>query len=170
VQTGVITPKSATVFGVHEPVRRQDMAAYLYRYDALPDPFVTLFDFASGTQGWAGAGTVASVGGALAITSTDGWFGVDQGGVDLTGRTTLSFDVDSATVGTSFNYALKLGPDWTWCQGSTWVWVDPSAVPTTVNLNLTEMSPECQAMASDFKGIQIFFNPGTFVIDDVRVS
>src|SRR5665811_1704728 len=30
VQTGVIAPKSATVFGVHEPVRRQDMAAYLY--------------------------------------------------------------------------------------------------------------------------------------------
>ena len=170
VQTGVITPESETVFGVRKPVLRQDMAAYLYRYDALPDPFVTLFDFASGTQGWVGPGTVASVGGALAITSTDGWFGVDQGGVDLTGRTTLSFDVDSATAGTSFNYALKLGPNWTWCQGSTWVRVDPSAVPTTVNLNLTEMSPECQAMASDFKGIQIFFNPGTFVIDDVRVS
>ena len=170
VETGVIEPESETVFGIRERVNRGDMAAYLYRYDALPDPFVTLFDFESGAQGWAGAGTVASVGGALEITSTDGWFGVDQGGVDLTGRTTLSFDVDSATAGTSFNYALKLGPAWTWCQGSTWVWVDPSAVPTTVNLNLTEMSPECQAMASDFKGIQIFFNPGTFVIDDVRVS
>jgi len=39
-----------------------------------------------------------------------------------------------------------------------------------VNLDLTTMSPECQALASDFKGIQVFFNPGTFVIDDVRVS
>src|SRR5665648_748768 len=131
---------------------------------------VTLFDFESGTQSWAGAGTVASVGGALAITSTDGWFGVDQGGVDLTGRTTLSFDLDSATAGSSFNYALKLGPDWTWCQGADWVWVDPSTVPTTVNLDLTTMSPECQALASDFKGLLIYFQNGVFEIDNVRVS
>lgn len=170
VEQGVITPVSDDVFGARTWVTREDMAVYLYRYDALPDPFVTLFDFESGTQSWAGAGTVASAGGALAITSTDGWFGVDQGGVDLTGRTTLSFDLDSATDGSSFNYALKLGPDWTWCQGADWVWVDPSTVPTTVNLDLTTMSPECQALASDFKGIQVFFNPGTFVIDDVRVS
>ncbi|WP_024285465.1 glycosyl hydrolase [Cellulomonas sp. KRMCY2] len=102
VETGVISPTSSTLFGALKPVARQDMAGYLYRYDALPEPLepLVLYDFGDGTQGWsAGNGAVTGVDGALAVTAgTDGtWVTVYPGSLDLTGRSELRFDLVATT-------------------------------------------------------------------------
>lgn len=170
--TGVVEARSATRFGVLQPVRRADLARFLYRFDQLPSPLepVVLFDFADGTQGWsAQAGTVTAADGALAVEApgADGtWVGV-AGAWDLTGRTQLVLDAP-ATTGFDTKVALQVGPSWTWCETAHAGWVNgPRA--TDVTLDLTTLSPECTAGLADVKGIHVYLNTGSHVLDDVEV-
>jgi len=174
VQTGVITPKSATVFGVREPVLRKDMAAYLYRYDQVPPPVpgtITLFDFESGAQGWAPSnwepgGSVAATGGTLQITSPAGGknFGLDTPIGDLSGRSEIAIDLVSTSAGTDPGLALKLGSGWLWCQPAKTGW---TTTPKTLVFDLTTMSAECQGLLNDVKGIFLYLHGGEQVIDNV---
>ena len=174
VQTGVITPKSATVFGVREPVLRQDMAAYLYRYDQIPPPvsgLVTLFDFESGAQGWAPSnwepgGSVLATGGTLQITSPAGGknFGLDTPIGDLSAYSEIRVDLVSTSAGTDPMLALKLGSGWLWCQPAATGW---TTTPKTMVFDLTTMSAECQGLLNDVKGIFLWFHEGEQVIDNV---
>ena len=171
-QTGVVEPQSPTRFGLLRPVLRQDLAAYLYRFDHLPTPLepVVLFDFATGAQGWAAAaGTATGADGALAVEApgADGtWVGV-TGAFDLTGRTQLVVDAP-ATTGFDTKLALQVGPSWTWCETAQAGWVNgPSA--TDVVLDLTTLTPECAAGLADVKGINLYLNTGSHVLDDVEV-
>ncbi|UZN02421.1 glycosyl hydrolase [Cellulomonas sp. S1-8] len=171
-QTGVIEPRSATTYGVLRPVLRQDLARYLYRVEHLPTPLdpVVLFDFADGAQGWtAAAGTATGADGALAVEApgADGsWVGV-TGAWDLTGRTQLVVDAP-ATTGFDTKLALQVGPSWTWCETAQAGWVNgPSA--GDVVLDLTTLTPECAAGLADVKGINLYLNTGSHVLDDVEV-
>ncbi len=170
-QTGVVDPASATTFGVLRPVTRQDLARSLYRVDHLPSPLepVVLFDFADGAQGWsAAAGTATGVDGALAVEApgADGsWVGV-TGGWDLTGRTQLVVDA-VATTGFDTKLALQVGPSWTWCETAQTGWV--GAPTQDVVLDLTSLTPECAAGLADVKGINLYLNTGSHVLDDVEV-
>jgi len=171
-QTGVVEPQSETRFGLLQPVARQDLARHLYRFDHLPAPLepVVLFDFADGAQGWtAAAGTATGADGALAVEAPDAdgsWVGV-TGAWDLTGRTRLVVDAP-ATTGFDTKLALQVGPSWTWCETAQAGWVNgPSA--TDVVLDLTTLTPECTAGLADVKGINLYLNTGSHVLDDVEV-
>jgi len=174
VQTGVITPKSATVFGVREPVLRKDMAAYLYRYDQVPPPVpgtITLFDFESGAQGWAPSdwepgGSVATSGGTLQITSPAGGknFGLNTPIGDLSAYSEIHVDLVSTSAGTDPMLALQLGSDWLWCQPAA---TGRTTTPKTLVFDLTTMSAECQGLLIDVKGIFLWFDEGEQVIDNV---
>ncbi|MGY4645428.1 glycosyl hydrolase [Cellulomonas sp. URHB0016] len=174
-ETGVVTPVSATQYGVLRLVTRQDMAAYLYRYDHLPTPLEPqlLYDFTDGAQGWSSfSGTATGTGGALAVDSPapDGtWAGVQPGAIDLTGRTELRFDL-AQTTGTDTKVALQLGDSWTWCETATTGWIaGPRVDADAVVVDLTTLSADCQALLGDVKGINIYLNAGQHVLDDVEV-
>ena len=171
-QTQVVEPRSGTRFGLLQPVLRQDLARALYRFDHLPSPLdpVVLFDFADGAQGWSAAtGTATAADGALAVEapSADGtWVGV-PGAWDLTGRTALVVDLP-ATTGVDTKLALQVGPSWTWCETAQAGWVNgPSA--SDVVLDLTTLTPGCAAGLGDVKGVHLYLNSGSHVLDDVEV-
>lgn len=174
-QTGVIPPQSATTFGVLKPVTRQEAVAFVYRLDHLPKPVqpTVLYDFASGAQGWAPfAGSATGVDGALSVDSPspDGtWVGVQTGSLDLTGRTALAFDL-VRTTGVDTKVALQVGSSWTWCESALTGWISaPRVGDDPVVLDLTTLSPECQAGLNDVKGINLYLNAGQHVLDDVEV-
>jgi hypothetical protein len=152
-----------------------------------PSGTVTLYSFESGVQGWGPAswdphGTTSQssvfhtdgANGLQVVTTGDGWFGLDMPiTADLTGKTHLKFDIQTGSVGTSMNVALKIGSGWTWCQGS-WGWVNPSTT-TTVDLDLTTLSdgsnPCNVADLNQVHAVYVFLNGGsTFYIDNVRVQ
>ena len=153
---------------------------------AIVTPPAALFSFESGAEGWGPAswdphGTVAQsstfhtdgANGLQIDTTGDGWFGLDMPtSVDLTGKTHLKFDIQTTSIGTSMNVALKIGSGWTWCQGS-WGWVN-GATTSTVDLDLTTLTDSSSAPcnAADLNqvhSILIFLNGGsTFYIDNVR--
>ncbi|QCB92808.1 glycosyl hydrolase [Cellulomonas shaoxiangyii] len=169
-QTGVVEAESPTRFGLLRPVLRQELARYLYRFDALPEPLdpVVLFDFADGAQGWSAmSGTATAADGALAVSAgTDGtWVGVNAT-LDLTGRTRLVLDAD-ATTGFDTKLALQVGPSWQWCETGQAGWVDGPTQDVVVDL--TTLSPECAAGLADVKGLHLYLNAGDHVIDDVEV-
>ncbi len=169
-QTGVVEPESATRFGLLRPVLRQEMARYLHRFDALPEPLepTVLFDFADGAQGWtAMSGTATAADGALAVTAgADGtWVGV-SGAFDLTGRTRLVVDA-TATTGLDTKLALQVGPSWQWCETAQAGWV--GGPQQDVVVDLTTLSAECAAGLADVRGMHLYLNAGEHVVDDVEV-
>jgi mannan endo-1,4-beta-mannosidase len=153
-----------------------------------PSSVVTLYSFESGTEGWGPAswdpqGAVSQssafhTDGANSLqvdTTGSGWFGLDMPvAADLTGKTDLKFDLETTTIGTSVNVALKLGSGWTWCQGS-WGFVN-AGTTTTVDLNLLTLtdssSNPCNGTdLNQVHSIFVFLNgAGTYHIDNVRAQ
>ena len=147
----------------------------------LPDPTgaLTLFSFEDDAEGWApanwnpDAGTVArsatfasegSYG--LEVTSTGGgWFGLDFAApLDLSGKTGLKYDLKSG--GTSPLVALKIGPDYTWCQYS-----GSSVGAGTATVSVAWDDFGCSFDPGDVRGMYIYFNGGgTFYLDNIRAE
>lgn len=140
-----------------------------------------LASWEDGTDGWAPAnwqsdpGTVStgSFGAtdgdaALQIQSKDAWFGSGNlGGLDLSGKRSIEFDVTTADKGTSVSLAVRYGADWTWCQ-TPFHWV-PENTSETVNFDLDQFA----CAASDLTEVQdmlIFFNPGSFGLDRLTLN
>ncbi|WP_456788856.1 glycosyl hydrolase [Cellulomonas sp. P5_C5] len=172
-ETGIIVPTSATKYGVLKVVTRGDFAGYLDRYDHRPSPLepVVLTDFADGAQGWGpiGEGTATGTGGTLTIDAAapdGGWFGFGPSTGDWTGRTELRFDVVSTT-GFDTKAALQLGSSWTWCETAQVGWI--SAPTSDVLVDLATLSAECGVQLADVKKVNLYFNAGTHVIDDVEI-
>ena len=172
VETGVIEPYSEETFGAWFPVRREDVAVWLYNDDQLAPPLLpeTLFDFTEGAQGWYALnenGTVTAADGVLtADLGADGdWAGV-TGTWDLTGRTAITFET-VATTGFDTKVALQLGTDWTWCETGYTGW---TAEPGTVTVDLTTLTEDCATLLGDVKGINVYLNEGTHTIDDVGIG
>lgn len=177
-EVGVVEPVSATAFGVIKPVLRQDLARYLYRFDALPSPLqpAVLSDFADGAHGWGpldnGPGTATASGGALTIEAAapdGGWFSFTPSVTDWTGRTALALDVVSTT-GFDTKAAIQLGSSWQWCETAQVGWVSgPRTGDDPLVVDLTTLSAECGAQLGDVKRVNLYFNAGSHVIDDVEL-
>ena len=170
-ETGIVVPTSATKFGVLKVVTRGDFAGYLDRYDHRPTPLepVVLSDFADGAQGWGpiGEGTVSSTGGTLTVNAASpdgGWFGFGPSVGDWTGRTQVTFDVVSTT-GFDTKAALQVGSSWTWCETAQVGWI--SGPTADVVVDLETLTADCGAQLADVKKVNLYFNAGTHVLDDV---
>ena len=146
-----------------------------------------LFSFESGTDGFtiANAGSGGSVEqsptfhtdggyGLLVHTPVNGnWFGRNLAEpLDLTGTSMLKFDVTAATTGTVGEFAVQVGPDWSWCQGGMWTWTNPGA-SRTVTRTYSQLS--CPAGVtldtSQIRAVWVFLNGGGDVyIDNIRAE
>jgi mannan endo-1,4-beta-mannosidase len=143
-----------------------------------------LESFEAGTNGWASAswqtngGTTESTAefhsdGSLGLrvhAADGGWFGVSglPTPVDLSGKTTLSYDVRTTAVGTSTSIVVQAGPGWTWCQ-SPFGWANPGTV-TTVENDLAAMGCDSSAF-SEIHAIWIWVSGGgDFDFDFVRAQ
>ncbi len=116
---------------------------------------------------WSGnTGTTdANASGQLVVHSNNAWFESTAGTpIDLSGRTQLTFDLVSTT-GTGPALVFKEGAAWEGCPVSTVPWV--SSGPSTVTFDLTGMSGTCLANVNDIKSVEIWFNTGDSVIDNV---
>ena len=151
----------------------------------LPQPgaAITMFSFETGTEGWGpanwnDAGTVEQTANfhtdgsyGLQVNSTNGgWFGLDfVAPLDLTGKISLKFDLQTLAAGTSREVAFEVGDSWTWCEGGGWGWT-PGGTTTTVEINLTSMSCGTPDL-SKVQAMYIWFTGGgTFYIDYIRAE
>jgi mannan endo-1,4-beta-mannosidase len=165
--------------------RRSNEATMTVQVKAPPGEPVLLFSFEDGTQGWApgdwqgpDAGSTATTAAfathgarGLAVTSNGGaWFrGPFTEPLDLTGRSVLSYDLQTAATGTSAAISFRNGPNFDWCQ-STFAWQPENAVHH-IEIDLTtEISCEGDsdpAALTQVHDMFIFFNDGRFAIDNV---
>jgi mannan endo-1,4-beta-mannosidase len=164
---------------------RSNEATLQVQVKPQPGEPVLLFSFEDGTQGWVpadwqgpDAGTTATTDAfatdgvrGLAVTSNGGaWFqGVFAQPLDLTGRSLLSYDLQTGATGTSAAIALRNGPNYDWCQ-STFAW-QPENDTYHVEIDLTT-ALSCEgdsdpAALTEVHDMFIFFNDGAFVIDNV---
>ena len=140
-----------------------------------PTAAQTLFDFSSGTQGWAGAngtGTVGTDGGGrITIVTPGDWYGAQLAQAqDFSTRTQLRFDL-VATTGIGPILALKVGPAWTWCQAQPLPWTTtPATGANAITFDLTTLSTSCAAMLNEVHAVFIYTNGGQHTIDNVLVS
>lgn len=152
-----------------------------------PDPAaaITLFSFEDGTQGWAEqnwsqlGGTVAQTTAfatdgthGLAVNSMNEWFGAAlPSAVDLSTKSTLKADLKTGDAGTSVSVVLQTGSSWDWCQGP-FVWYGAGTTATVAQDLLTGLS--CSSGSApdltQVHGIYLFFNAGTFLIDNIRAE
>ncbi len=152
-----------------------------------PDPgaAIKLFSFEDGVEGWAEQ-SWSQLGGTVAQTTdfaTDGthglqvnslneWFGLDlPTAVDLSTKSTIKVDLKTNDVGTSAALVLKAGSSWSWCQGAfTWY---PQGQTATVEVSLID-GLSCDGGAApdltQVHGVYLYFNTGTFDIDNVRAE
>ncbi len=174
--------KVSTTYTVQDPKGRLSNPAVI-TITVLPNATgaLTLFSFEDGTEGWAPANwnpdagtatqssTFATEGGyGLELAATGGgWFGLDfPEALDLSGKTGVKYDLRSG--GTTPLVALKVGPNYTWCQYSGG-WVE-TGTTTTVDIawddfGCADFSP------ADVRGMYIYFNGGgTSQIDNVRAE
>jgi len=146
----------------------------------------TLFSFESGIDEFTLAnatagGTVASsslfaTDGTLGLevtSPTDGnWFGRRFAEpMDLSAFSTLRYDVKTDAIGTAGEFALEVGPDSAWCQGSQWTWTG-AAASKTIERSFGDIGcPAGVSMdPSQIRAVWVFLKDGTFQIDNVRAE
>jgi mannan endo-1,4-beta-mannosidase len=112
----------------------------------------------------------------LHVASNGGnWFGVTfPSPVNLSGKTSLKYEIHTGAAGTSRAIALQVGPGFVWCQ-SDFVWVNQDTALATVEIDLAagmscEQGLTFSEQSGDIRGMFIFFNPGEFDIDNVRAE
>ena len=146
----------------------------------------TLFSFESGTDGWTianpdGGGSVEQSAafhtdgsaGLLVHAPTNGnWFGRNLSDpLDLSGATMLKVDVKAAGAGTVGEFALQVGPDFSWCQGGLWQWTNANS-SKTITRSFSQIS--CPAGVtldtSQIRAVWVFLNTGDAYVDNVRAE
>lgn len=180
--------KAATHYTIRDLAGRTSGPAAI-TVTVKPDPTaaVRIASWETGVDGWVGASWQTDPGpvtqtadfhtdGAygLHVSSNGGnWFGVSfPTPVDLSGKTTLKYDLRTHAAGTSRAVALQVGAGYVWCQ-SDFVWVNQDTSLATVEIDLVG-GMACQQgltfseQSGDIRGMFIFFNPGEFDIDNVR--
>ncbi|WP_313662852.1 glycosyl hydrolase [Cellulosimicrobium cellulans] len=173
-ETGLIEPKSHNRFGSNQPVKRAELARWLYAFDSLPavQPPLTIDDFSTSPHGWTagGSGTLKSDGNHLVATlDADGWIGL-TGAWDLTGRRTLTVDL-TQTTGTSTKAAIQVGPSWTWCETNAVERIDgPRTGENAIVLDLNSLSATCADQLDDVRGVNLYLEAGEHHIDLIRAS
>ena len=174
-EEGIVDGASGVKFGVNGRVDRAEIARWLLRADVYRTAHegTVISDFETGEQGWAIAswetngGTVSAADGALVVDPGEGGNWVSwTGGLDLSGRTRLLLDV-SSTTGFDTKAALQLGPDWTWCETSQAGW---TGTPGIAAIDLTTLSPQCQALLGQVRGINVYLNQGHHVLEAISAQ
>ncbi|MBV9268322.1 MAG: cellulase family glycosylhydrolase, partial [Acidobacteriaceae bacterium] len=149
---------------------------------------VEIQSFETGTGGWnalhSGDGSVAqessfhtdgNYGLEINSTSSGGdWFGLNlPSALDLSGKTSIKFDIQTLAQGTSSNVAIQTGANWTWCQGGAWPYTSAGNT-TTVAVDFSSLvdtsNNPCNPTLSQIHALWIFFNNGTFNLDNVRAQ
>jgi alpha-galactosidase len=147
----------------------------------------TLASFETGTDGW----TIVNADGGGAVERsaafhTDGGFGLGvhtptNGNwfgralpepLDLSGSSALKFDLKVVSVGTVGEFAIQVGPNWSWCQGGQWTWTNPGG-SRTVRRGFDQLScpPGVSLDTGEVHAIWVFLNSGGDVlIDNVRAE
>ena len=173
-ETGIIVPTSATKFGVLKVVTRGDFAGYLDRYDHRPTPAGARRALRlRGRHPGLGAdreGTVSSTGGTLTVTRrrpTAAGSGSARRSATGPGAPQLTFDVVSTT-GFDTKAALQVGSSWTWCETAQVGWI--SGPTADVVVDLETLTADCGAQLADVKKMNLYFNAGTHVLDDVVLT
>jgi mannan endo-1,4-beta-mannosidase len=150
-----------------------------------PDPTaaIPIASFEAGVDGWAPGNWQPDAGGVsqetdfatdgthgLHVDSTGGaWFGASfPAPLDLTGKTSIVYDLRTGTAGTSTSVALQVGSSYTWCQ-SGWGWADAGG-STTVTIDLTSGFGCDLATLSDVRGMFLWFGTGSFDLDAIRAQ
>ncbi|WP_392675161.1 NPCBM/NEW2 domain-containing protein [Streptomyces sp. LN785] len=146
----------------------------------------TLFSFESGTDGFTVAnadsgGTVEQSSafhtdgehGLLAHAPTGGnWFGGPlDNPLDLSGVSSIKFDVKAGTTGTSAEIAVQTG-DSSWCQASLWTWVTPGS-SKTITRRIGQISCPTGVSLEDspITSVWVFLNSGgDHVVDNIRTE
>jgi mannan endo-1,4-beta-mannosidase len=148
---------------------------------------IELFSFETGTQGWgavnAGDATVQQT----TAFHTDGNYGLQINAVsggwvggslnppaNVTGATTLSIDLETTSVGTATDISIQTGPNYTWCQGTAFPFVN-SAMSTTISIPLDVSQLTCfgdgTLTLSQIEQVNIYINgAGSYYIDNVRAQ
>jgi mannan endo-1,4-beta-mannosidase len=146
-----------------------------------------LESFETGTDGWGALGSSGAFGTVSQTTAfhTDGsyglqvnvtlkgWYGATLASpVDLTGRPSMSVDVQLSAAGVS-GIAFQSGPSGVWCQNATFQNV-PANTTTTVTLQL-DSTLQCPSggtpTLSDVTSVYVWLpNAGTDYIDNVRAA
>jgi alpha-galactosidase len=146
-----------------------------------------LFSFESGTDGFTianpndGGSAVASTvfhtegeHGLEVFTPTTGnWYGRTLSEpLDLTGTSMLKFDVQTtAATGTTGEFALQVGADFTWCQGGLWAWTNPGSSRTiTEKVSAISCPAGVTLDLSQVRAVWIFLNGEDVYVDNIRAE
>ncbi|HEU5469096.1 MAG TPA: cellulase family glycosylhydrolase [Actinophytocola sp.] len=148
-----------------------------------PDPTaaIPVATFEAGTEGWGPGNWMPDAGAVdrtadfhpegafglnLAVTAGH-WFGrVFAEPLNLSGKSTVAFELRTGSNGSSVALALQMGNDFTWCQ-SSFPFIGPDTT-TTIRVDLlTDFSCGIEGL-SDVRALWLFFAPGSYDIDNVR--
>jgi mannan endo-1,4-beta-mannosidase len=182
---GYVGKATASYRVTDEAGRVSNVAELRVTVKSRPGDALVLFSWETGTEGWASA-SWQSNGGAVTSTSDfhpngalglhvaaadGGWFGLatlDEP-FNLSGKSTLRYELRTAAAGTSTSIALQTGDSFTWCQ-STFGWVNPGTV-TTVEVDLsTDLSCDAATLA-DIRTVYIWVSGGgDFDLDYLRAE
>jgi mannan endo-1,4-beta-mannosidase len=179
-----VAGKAAAHYTIRDAAGRVSNVADLV-VTVKPDPTaaIVLATFESGTEGWAPGNWLPDAGvltqttdfhpeGAhglhLDVTAAH-WFGPTLAEpVNLSSKSRIVYELRTGGTGTSVALALQVGPSFTWCQ-SSFPFIQPNTTTTiTVDL-LTDFSCGSEVLG-DVRGMFLFFNPGSFDIDNVRAE
>jgi mannan endo-1,4-beta-mannosidase len=178
------TGKAVASYSVRDSRSRQSNVVDL-TVIVKPDPgaAIPIGDFETGTDGfvarnWNAAGGVvesstdwASSGThSLKVTVAGDWIGKDLATpLDLSQKSVVKLDLKTLpAAGSSVSIALQVGPASTWCQGPfTWYPQDGTyQVSLDMLTGLGCTSPDL----TQIHGIDVFFNAGTFYVDNLRAE
>jgi mannan endo-1,4-beta-mannosidase len=148
-----------------------------------PTGALPLFQFETGTEGWASASWQTDAGtteqsteyfsdGAHSlkiVTQGGGWFGTNFATpADLSGKTHLKYELKTTNMNAPRALALQVGESWTWCQ--TWAGDFAPNTTTTVEFDLNELGCDSPNL-SQVRAIWVYFNAsGTYYIDNIRAE
>jgi hypothetical protein len=100
----------------------------------------------------------------------EGWFGANLAApVDLTGKTVLKLDLQTLAAQTFTKLSIQVGDGFDWCEqsGGGGNQVQNSVGVVSIDLtNLTCSSPNLTKL----QAVNIYLQPGTFRIDDIRAE
>jgi mannan endo-1,4-beta-mannosidase len=175
--------KVQTAYVIQDSAGRTSNAAML-TVTVKPDPSATILlaSFETGTEGAApigGSGTVSqssafSTNGTFSLeinVTGEGWFRVAAlaSPVDVSQKTAVKLDLQTLGDQTYRKLSIQVGESFSWCEQNGGDGNTPANTVATISLDLTNMT--CSgADLTKLQVINIYLQPGTFRIDNVRAE
>jgi mannan endo-1,4-beta-mannosidase len=149
-----------------------------------PDPTATILlaSFETGTEGAAPVGGVGTVSQSTAFSTNgtssleinvtgEGWFRVAALAlaVDVSQKTAVKLDLQTLSSQTYRKLSIQVGDGFSWCEQNGGDGNTPANTVAIISLDLTNMT--CSgADLTKLQAINIYLQPGTFRIDNVRAE